>query len=218
LINDVNDYLQIVKDMHMSVYTSFDFVDRFQSKDEIQRFEMNLQILKNNDIDVRIDTLIINPNIDYLMYKKGDAMLHRWEELYKTYRCDFIFWQDTGDIQYKVTQQKLEQFIVFLLTYYPNVGIIKSLKAVVDGHRRDFDCIDCIGIDGPMVKYRRCTATERSRALQNFVNNKRCLCCEYYANCGRKCWCEHADDTSPCWIRKCLDLIKYGKCQLHQNL
>lgn len=205
-IDRLASFLQNHKDIVIN--TSFDFQGRFQTKEQVDIFYKNVFLLKSLGFIVTIDTVAHKLNIDTI-FKKSNPLVKLWYNLYQNFSCDFVIWQNTGNNIYQVPSTLMEQFVNYLWSEYPDTTLVRKLVSITQNQHVDFDCVDCIGIDSNIIKYRRCDNESKINNMTKCYNMLGCLYCEYNAYCGKQCWCELSkQDIKECWIK---NVLKHNK-------
>lgn len=212
IIEKIDRFIQLM-DSHKDVVinTSYDYQGRFSNKKQLQLFLRNVYKLQQKGFVVTIDTVAHKLNINILKKHDHDLVL-LWDKIYNDFDCDFVVWQNTGNNAYYVSYQELTTFLIYLYDHYPKIKLIDKFNHILQNQKIDFDCLDCIGIDGSVVKFRRCENNIRSSYKSKCVKTLGCLYCEYKPYCGEQCWCELVKTvTNQCWIKTVLNYIREKK-------
>lgn len=190
--------LKLLNDLNIDqLYTSFDFVGRFKSTKQVDRFVDNVNWYKDHDINVNISFIASSDNINVLMNDTSNKLVEIFNRLYQNFTIMFDYCYPTETIQ-KVSEKEMTRFVIWLYDHYPN---IITLQDIINGEGT-CDC-PAIFIAEDNITYQCCDF--KTKAVQ-YSQLKRCDQCDYNLQCGRHCIRLYNDDSS-CFVKALRDYI-----------
>lgn len=206
IIKKIDRILPLLFSKKYIVYTSFDFADRFSKPGSLEVFLKNCKTLKDAGIKLVISTVCHKKTID--AFFKKEPLFYTWLDLYNaSYSLDFCLWQVTAHSEFNITFKDQIKFFSFLYENYKNLLFFERLKGIKYLSKEEYiDCASTIGIDNNIIKYRRCSAKDKTKYAKIFEENHQCYICSYYKNCNKLCVCEHYKETN-CLLKALLDIV-----------
>lgn len=201
--------LELIRNHHIMIRGSFDFVGRFTKPEQVERFFKNGKELVVNGIPFELAFVATKPNITAIMNPETIEpkllMVFDWFYYYSTVQFDF--YNDVGVEGYTVTEHELFEFFKYLHQHLPKVLTVATRVAnFKSGFVNYRYCNRGIWVD-QIVQSACCDFKGQTT---KFVENKGCLTCEHFPYCTGSCVRVFADD-SECCIRLFFDWLANEK-------
>lgn len=175
--------LKLLNKHNCTLYGSYDIVGRYTKQYQIDLFVNNALYYQKQLPNRFYVSFVASPdNINSILTRSN---LYTFDTLYRHCSICFDYCNDNGVGTKEVDEDKLSDFVVYMIDHYPNIINIQDFKTCLKAPSKALmmSCPIAFIIENRLI-FNCCNHKQVST---QYVENKHCFQCKYYSICPHYC-------------------------------